>query len=152
VCVLCKFPEWTFGCLLQMKAFSALFCYKLYDPPRWALALLLIGGEHPTCRCYLPPTRLHTYHNINQSHHLFQLHKQNTLSMMIALVQRKKNSNHELQHKPNIPSTMTALCTKNWCQIWLNIQNLGAIIHHHHPFHCQNEWLYFSVLSYNSLD
>jgi hypothetical protein len=33
VCVLCEFAEWTFGCLLQMKDFSALFCYKLYDPP-----------------------------------------------------------------------------------------------------------------------
>jgi hypothetical protein len=27
----------------------------------WALALLLIGREHPTCRCYLPPTHVYTH-------------------------------------------------------------------------------------------
>jgi hypothetical protein len=99
-------------------------------------------------------TCLHTYHNINQSHHLFQLHKQNTLSMMIALVQRKKISNHELQHKPNTPSLSNYINKTDHLQ-WLccaqkigvrfdwNIQNLGVIISHHHPCRCQNEWLYF---------
>jgi hypothetical protein len=158
----CEFPEWTFGCLLQMKAFSALFCYKLYDPPlssgltpnrRWTSHMQMLPSSH-TC--------LHTYHNINQSHHLFQLHKQNTLSMMIALVQRKKISNHELQHKPNTPSLsnyinktyhLRRLCCAQKIGVrfdW-NIWNLGAIIshhhhhhhHHHHPCRCQNEWLYF---------
>jgi len=126
VCVLCKFPKCTFGCLLQMKAFSALFCYKLYDPPlssgltpnrRWTSHMQMLPSSH-TC--------LHTYHNINQSHHLFQLHKQNTLAMMIALVQRKKISNHELQHKPNIPS-LSNYINKTYHLQWLHCaQKIGV--------------------------
>jgi hypothetical protein len=59
-----------------------------------------------------------THHNINQSHHFVQLHKQNTLSMTIALVQRKKISNHELQHKPNTPS-LSNYINKTYRLQWL---------------------------------
>lgn len=65
VCVLCEFPEWTFGCLLQMKAFSALFCYKLYDP---TLSSGLTSNRRWTSHMQMLPFS-HTYHNIVHSHH-----------------------------------------------------------------------------------
>ncbi len=117
VCVLCEFPEWSLGCLLQMKAFSALFCYKLYDPPlssgltpnrRWTSHMQMLPSSH-TC--------LHTYYNINQSHHPLQF---------IALVQRKKISNHELQHKPNTPS-LSNYINKTYHLQWLHCaQKVGV--------------------------
>lgn len=64
-CVLCEFPEWTFGCLLQMKAFSALICYKLYDP---TLSSGFTSNRRWTSHMQMLPSS-HTYHNIVQSHH-----------------------------------------------------------------------------------
>lgn len=65
LCVLCEFPEWTFGCLLQMKAFSALICYKLYDP---TLSSGFTSNRRWTSHMQMLPSS-HTYHNIVQSHY-----------------------------------------------------------------------------------